>query len=50
MDYEVLKSLLHTPPGKLARWGMALQELDLTIEQSWESYNILHITLYFLRK
>ena len=32
-DHEVLKSLLNTPQpsGKLARWGMALQELDLTI-------------------
>ena len=34
MDHEALKSLLNTPQpsGKLARWGMALQELDLTIE------------------
>ena len=33
-DHEALKSLLRTPhpSGKLARWGMALQELDLTIE------------------
>ena len=33
-DHEALRSLLHTPhpSGKLARWGMALQELDLTIE------------------
>ena len=33
-DHEALKSLLHTPhpSGKLARWGMALQELDLTIK------------------
>ena len=33
-DHEALKSLLNTPQpsGKLARWGMALQELDLTIE------------------
>ena len=33
-DHEALKSLLHTPhpSGKLARWGMALQELDLKIE------------------
>ena len=32
-DHEALKSLLNTPQpsGKLARWGMALQELDLTI-------------------
>ncbi len=32
-DHEALKSLLNTPhpSGKLARWGMALQELDLTI-------------------
>ena len=29
-----MKSLLNTPQpsGKLARWGMTLQELDLTIE------------------
>ena len=33
-DHEALKSLLNTPhpSGKLARWGMALQELDLKIE------------------
>ncbi len=32
-DHEALKALLNTPQpsGKLARWGMALQELDLTI-------------------
>ena len=32
-DHEALKSLLNTPQpsGKLARWGMALQELDLKI-------------------
>ena len=37
MDHEALKSLLKTPQpsGKLARWGMALQELDLRIE--WKS-------------
>ena len=33
-DHEALKSLLNTPQpsGKLARWGMALQELNLRIE------------------
>ena len=33
-DHEVLKSLLNTShlSGKLVRWGMALQELDLKIE------------------
>lgn len=33
-DNQALKSLLRTPQpsGKLARWGMTLQELDLTIE------------------
>ena len=32
-DHVALKSLLNTPQpsGKLARWGMALQEMDLTI-------------------
>ena len=32
-DHEALKSLLNTPhpSGKLARWGLALQELDLNI-------------------
>ena len=32
-DHEALKSLLNTPhpSGKLARWGMALQEVDLVI-------------------
>ena len=33
-DHEALKALLNTPQPsrKLARWGMALQELDLQIE------------------
>ena len=32
-DHEALKSLLNTPQpsGKLARWGMAIQKLDITI-------------------
>ena len=32
-DHEALKSLLNTPQpsGKLARWGLALQEMDLEI-------------------
>ena len=32
-DHEALKALLNTPhpSGKLARWGMAIQELDLEI-------------------
>ena len=32
-DHEALKSLLNTPhpSGKLARWGLAIQELDLQI-------------------
>ena len=32
-DHEALKALLNTPhpSGKLARWGLTLQELDLTI-------------------
>ena len=32
-DLEALKSLLSTPQpsGKLARWGMAIQDLDVTI-------------------
>ena len=32
-DHEALKSLLNTPQpsGKLARWGMAIQELDIQI-------------------
>ena len=32
-DHEALKALLNTPrpSGKLARWGLALQELDLEI-------------------
>ena len=32
-DHEALRSLLNTPhpSGKLTRWGMALQEMDLTI-------------------
>ena len=33
-DHQALKSLLNTPQpsGKLARWGLALQEMDLTIQ------------------
>lgn len=33
-DHEALKALLNTPQpsGKLARWGMAIQELDLNIQ------------------
>ena len=33
-DHQALKSLLNTPQpsGKLARWGMVLQELDLCIQ------------------
>ena len=33
-DHEALKSLLNTPhpSGKLARWGLAIQELYLTIK------------------
>ena len=33
-DHEALRSLLNTPhpSGKLARWGLALQELDLQIQ------------------
>ena len=33
-DHSALKSLLNTPPpsGKLARWGLAIQELDLDIQ------------------
>ena len=40
-DHEALKSLLNTPQpsGKLARWGMALQELDLTIEHRSGKHN-----------
>ena len=33
-DHEALKSSLKTshPSGKLARWGLAIQELDLQIQ------------------
>ena len=33
-DHSALKSLLNTPhpSGKLARWGLTLQELDLNIQ------------------
>ena len=32
-DHKALKSLMNTPhpSGKLARWGLAIQELDLHI-------------------
>ena len=40
-DHEALKSLLNTPQpsGKLARWGMALQELNLTIQHRSGKHN-----------
>ena len=30
-DHKALKSVLSTLLGKLARWGLALQEVDLSI-------------------
>ena len=41
-DHEALKSLLNTPQpsGKLARWGMALQEMDLTIQHCSGKHNL----------
>ena len=40
-DYQALRSLLNTPwlSGKLARWGMALQELELTIQHRSGKHN-----------
>ena len=40
-DHEALKSLLNTPQpsGKLARWGMALQELNLNIQHRSGKHN-----------
>ena len=40
-DHEALKSLLNTPQpsGKLARWGMALQELNLDIQHRSGKHN-----------
>ena len=40
-DHEALKSLLNTPQpsGKLARWGMVLQELNLTIQHRAGKHN-----------
>ena len=40
-DHQALKSLLNTPQpsGKLARWGMALQEMDLTIQYRSGKHN-----------
>jgi hypothetical protein len=42
-DHEALKSLLNTPhpSGKLARWGLALQEVDLPIFYRPGKKNIL---------
>ena len=42
-DHEALKSLLNTPhpSGKLARWGLALQEMDLTISYRPGKKNVL---------
>ena len=43
-DHEDLKSLLNTPQpsGKLTQWGMAIQELDITIlhRSGWHNANI----------
>ena len=40
-DHQALKSLLNTPQpsGKLVRWGMALQELNLTIQHRSGKHN-----------
>ena len=40
-DHQALKWLLNTPQpsGKLARWGMALQGMDLTIQYRSEKHN-----------
>ena len=40
-DHQALKSLLNTPQpsGKLARWGLALQEMDLTIQHQSGKHN-----------
>ena len=42
-DHEALKSLLNTPhpSGKLARWGLALQEVDLAIYYRPGKKNVL---------
>ena len=42
-DHEALKSLLNTPhpSGKLARWGLALQEVDLSISYRPGKQNVL---------
>ena len=42
-DHEALKSLLNTPhpSGKLARWGMAIQELNLKIEYR-RTHGLMH--------
>ena len=41
-DHEALKALLNTPhpSGKLARWGMAIQELDLEIVHRAGRHNV----------
>ena len=48
-DHEALKSLLNTPQpsGKLARWGMALQELDFTIVHRSGSNADAHLAVHF---
>ena len=40
-DHEALKSLLNTPhpSGKLARWGLTIQELDLEIHYRPGQFN-----------
>ena len=40
-DHQALKSLLNTPhpSGKLARWGLALQEMDLHIQHRSGKHN-----------
>ena len=46
-DHEPLKSLLNTPhpSGKLAQWGLALQEVDLTIHYRPGKSNVSGDTL-----
>ena len=47
-DHEALKSLLNIPhpSGKLARWGLALQELDLEIRYRPGQANVSADALY----
>ena len=49
-DHEALKSLLNTPQpsGKLAHWGVAIQELDYQLGGKNQNADAHHMNLLLL--